>query len=114
MFAGIEGMVVNMAVSFALTELATYGEDTNWALVQTGFDGHLKELIPSPVLEKMAETVVNPTIAAFAKACQDTTDLKVVLTDLENADWPAAAAGFLNLVKTVAPANIAALLPNAA
>jgi hypothetical protein len=113
MFSGIETMLVNLAIGSALTKLALYGAGVNWAEVENDATQAINKLMPSAVVDSMIDPYVVPVIQTIAKALQDTAALKGIVTLCEAANWTAAYAAVVLLIKNDAPAPVAALLPGA-
>lgn len=111
---GIQQAVTHIALGFALKELAEYGAETNWAEVENGVDQHLAGIFHDGFIDKVAEAIVNPLLTAIGKACANVDDLETLLSDLESGDTTAALTALVNIVRKVAPPEIAVLLPAAA
>lgn len=108
----MQGLLISLALKYALSQLAETGAATNWQQVKTTFNLWAKSLNWGDFMTHEMTVVGDALIDDIAKACQDTAAVQTVVEKLVAKDLPGAEGALKVLVGHVAGANpyVAALL----
>jgi hypothetical protein len=74
----IEQWIAQAALSFAIRQLAQFGEETNWDTVKKDFDTRVRDLVPGDWFDNQAADVSNEIISAVERALKNTKTLKII------------------------------------
>lgn len=86
----MDKVLLNLAISFCLRQLAQFGTSTNWATVKVDYDARVAALVPGTWLDAEAVSLTNETIDAFAFVCKDSADMAKLVNAAVAADWAGA------------------------
>lgn len=111
----MQSLLVSLAIKYALSQLAATGAATNWNDVKARFQVWAKSLNWGTYLTAEMTVAGDTLLDDVAAACQDTDDLKTVLTALAAKDPVGAEAGLKAMIAKVAGTNpyVSALLASA-
>ncbi len=74
----IEQWIAQAALSFAIRQLAKYGETTDWNTVRKDFDTRVRDLVPGDWFDDQASEVASEIISAVERALKNTKTLKII------------------------------------
>ncbi len=74
----IEQWIAQAALSFAIRQLAKYGDETDWSLVRKDFDIRVRDLVPGDWFDDQASEVASEIISAVERALKNTKTLKII------------------------------------
>lgn len=75
----IERWLIETALSFAIRQLAKYGEEVNWETVKEDFAVRVADLVPGTWLDNDAIAISDGLIDAIARAFTNTKTLGIIM-----------------------------------